>query len=1008
MSAENTKLDVFIMKFSVFSLWRSTSLILLSLFLLCDARVNTEIQAGPLYRVVGSRLSISCSTSGFSNSESKKDFEIRMVDPARPSNEINVISTADPEFSYNRFVDRVRNKDVSITYIDPNSIVFEIKNLRKDDEGEYECTAINPEYVYNGVYTAKTVVKVIDNSLNVASSDSITSLSYNEGEALTLTCQASTNTIQHVHLSFAWYLHKDGAQDANPIISLDRDFTLTPGQGFEQRYRKQAISLDKLGDTTYRFKMGELELSDQGHIYCQAQEWIQEPDRSWYMIAQKEAEKINLTVKAKVVTDTSAVEVSLSAQKVLQEGDELSLSCTINAQDLKIRFFSVAWLWRGTELARIGPTGIVTVAQEYIDREKDGELRAMRTGNSNYELRIKPVRSTYEGSYSCRAWLEERGEDGNFNQGAAQDSQPLEVTISTPESGLSVKMQKEDLEVIPGEKLRLVCNADGIKDQLSVTWEYKPTESALPTSIISLNQNGVTEKGEAFKTREVRVTRPTIDTFVFELYEVTESDSGIYECLVSETQPNGKPLSQNPRARVTVKSIESLMKVSLRNRDPVVTVGDDAHLLCKITGPRMPMTVTWSLQTLDSTLNTILVLYSNGSISWSGDQHRYQVLVDNRRNDVMHHLKILGASHREAGIYKCRVSVLLHNVYKKVQESFPLKVKVQDPESKLVISSSPAIQQSINADIQIHCKVTIRTSAFSLFAVTWELQQKDGNKTILSSDRDALITFGPKIEESHRTRISMRRTGGPIFELTIRQARVSDSGLYVCKVEEYLQDPYGEWYSLKSGKTKSSTTAVNVAEPETKLSVESIHMDKNVSVTEDFSIPCHITQQSSNESQFQVTWFWQKGAEALPIFTAYRNSTLQASKENVAVRFSHPLPGEFNLTVLKSDAEKDGLYFCEVEEWIYSLPVGWRKLAVKRSGNLTVTVVTEGQVGAVSEAGCMADTWISILAPIVIIIMFCIIICLIVKICTNKTSGGKKSGPSFWAEEHPLNPKAEL
>lgn len=123
------------------------------------------------------------------------------------------------------------------------------------------------------------------------------------------------------------------------------------------------------------------------------------------------------------------------------------------------------------------------------------------------------------------------------------------------ESGLSVNMQKEDLEVVPGEKLRLVCNADGIKGQLSVTWEHKPTESALFTSIISLNQNGVTEKGEAFKSREVRVTRPTIDTFVFELYEVKESESGIYTCTVSETQPNGNIQSQIQHARVTVKSI---------------------------------------------------------------------------------------------------------------------------------------------------------------------------------------------------------------------------------------------------------------------------------------------------------------------------------------------------------------------------------------------------------------------------------------------------------------------
>lgn len=140
---------------------------------------------------------------------------------------------------------------------------------------------------------------MIDNSLSVSSSHSTTQLNYNEGDPLTLTCQAFSNTIQHTHLSVIWYLHKDGQEKAQPIISLDRSFTLSPGQGFEQRYRDGAISLDKLGDSTYRLKMARLEVSDQGKIYCQAQEWIQDPDRSWYMIAEKDAEEIPLTVKAR-------------------------------------------------------------------------------------------------------------------------------------------------------------------------------------------------------------------------------------------------------------------------------------------------------------------------------------------------------------------------------------------------------------------------------------------------------------------------------------------------------------------------------------------------------------------------------------------------------------------------------------------------------------------------------------------------------------------------------------
>lgn len=139
---------------------------------------------------------------------------------------------------------------------------------------------------------------MIDNSLSVSSPVS-TSLRYNEGDALTLTCQASSNTIQHTHLSLAWYLHKENEDNAQPIISLDRDFTLKPGKGFEGRYQEGLIMLDKVGETTYRLKMAQLELSDQGRIYCRAHEWIQDPDLSWYPITMDDAGKATLSVRAR-------------------------------------------------------------------------------------------------------------------------------------------------------------------------------------------------------------------------------------------------------------------------------------------------------------------------------------------------------------------------------------------------------------------------------------------------------------------------------------------------------------------------------------------------------------------------------------------------------------------------------------------------------------------------------------------------------------------------------------
>lgn len=131
-----------------------------------------------------------------------------------------------------------------------------------------------------------------------ASSTGPDSFSLSEGDDLTLQCLISSNTFQHTHLSITWYHHGDREASPHPIISLDRDLTVSPGQRFEGRYQAGLIVLDKLEEATYRLKMARIELSDTGRIYCHAQEWIQDPDRSWYPISHKDAQATTLEVKA--------------------------------------------------------------------------------------------------------------------------------------------------------------------------------------------------------------------------------------------------------------------------------------------------------------------------------------------------------------------------------------------------------------------------------------------------------------------------------------------------------------------------------------------------------------------------------------------------------------------------------------------------------------------------------------------------------------------------------------
>lgn len=124
-----------------------------------EARVLTEVQAGPLYRVVGSPLFISCNVSGLASASVVKQFEFRVSKPANPSYVINILSTIDPTFGYAIYSNRVRSKEITLKQVSPNSVLFEIQSLQKKDEGEYHCTVINSFGAYDGAYTAKTIVK---------------------------------------------------------------------------------------------------------------------------------------------------------------------------------------------------------------------------------------------------------------------------------------------------------------------------------------------------------------------------------------------------------------------------------------------------------------------------------------------------------------------------------------------------------------------------------------------------------------------------------------------------------------------------------------------------------------------------------------------------------------------------------------------------------------------------------------------------------------------------------
>lgn len=130
--------------------------------------------------------------------------------------------------------------------------------------------------------------------------------------------------------------------------------------------------------------------------------------------------------------------------------------------------------------------------------------------------------------------------------------------------------------------------------------------------------------------------------------------------------------------------------------------------------------------------------------------------------------------------------------------------------SKLKLTSAPTLTRNINTNIEIKCSVLEATSPSSRYSVTWKLQQEDKNKTLISSDQDALVTFEPQLDLISRQRISIIRSKGPAFDLLIRHAQMSDAGSYTCEVVEWLQDTQNHWYPLPPS---SKTIKLTLTEP---------------------------------------------------------------------------------------------------------------------------------------------------------------------------------------------------
>nr|XP_020475691.1 immunoglobulin superfamily member 8-like [Monopterus albus]XP_020475765.1 immunoglobulin superfamily member 8-like [Monopterus albus] len=444
---------------------------------------DVTLPPGDLYRVGGFPLSLPCAVSGYEGPRTQ-DFEWFLYRDDAGGRQMGVVSTRDKSFPYAPYLARVRNGEVRVERDSGDKVRLLIQRLRPDDQGKYECYTPSTDSTYQGNYSATVTVKVMPDTLQISYSHFLTGQPMPEGAELTLTCSASIHSEQLTHLSIMF--GKRGGREVSgsgvgravstirEIISIDKLLGVVPGRLYKTRYDDGEITLEKRngedGQGVYVMKMKAVQPDDTGSYFCEASQWIRDPDRSWQKIAQRTLDIGNLTVQQ--LAESLSVKSSPKGGVTLQVGSPLILTCEVLGLPSEVNSgLLVQWMKRGSvssgvigtggvevEVARMSPGGVVSWGDD-LSRATSGSMEKVAEGR--YTLKLFSARPSDAGVYRCVV---------SVYAGRRNPAPSTPATLTQRSEGVIVSLKTEDVQVaavaqLPrgpllkrGSTVTLICN----------------------------------------------------------------------------------------------------------------------------------------------------------------------------------------------------------------------------------------------------------------------------------------------------------------------------------------------------------------------------------------------------------------------------------------------------------------------------------------------------------------------------------------------------------------------
>ncbi|XP_019384253.1 PREDICTED: immunoglobulin superfamily member 3 isoform X3 [Crocodylus porosus] len=1010
-----------------------TSLLLLGMAL---AQRQVTVQKGPLYRTEGSHITLWCKVSGYQG-PSEQNFQWSIYLPSAPEREVQIVSTMDPSFPYAIYTQRVRNREIYVERVQGDSVLLHITELQDRDAGEYECHTPNTDERYFGSYSAKMDLVVIPDSLRVTSIPQ--TLNKVERDSLELKCEVFKSTAQHSHLSISWYRQKAGEPPVE-VISLSRDFVLRAGSTYSQRQATGDIRLDKVGETTSKLTVYNLQPSDQGEFYCEAAEWIQDPDESWYAMTRKRSEGTIIHVQA---TDKE-FSVRLETEKrTYTVGEPVEFRCILEAQNVPERYFSISWAFNSSLIASLGPNAVPVLNNDFAQREALGQLKVAKESDNVFVLKIYRLRLEDSGKYNCRVTEREKTVTGDFIDKESKRPKNTPILVLPLKAGFAVTAISRTPGVTYNESFDLQCI---IKPHypswvpVSVTWRFQPAGSTEFHDLVTFTRDGGVQWGErymGFRTRTAIEKAESSNNVRLSISRASDTEAGKYQCVAELWRKNYNSSWTRLADRISnlleIRVLRPVTKLQVSKSKRSITLVENRPipLNCSVksqTSPDSHFAVLWYVHKPSDADGKLILKTTHSSAFEYGtyaeeEGLRGRLQFERSSSGGLFSLTVQRAEVSDSGSYYCHVEEWLlspnHAWYKLAEEvSGRTEVTIKQPDNHLQVNQTQKNLTILeNQWVTLECLVTNRTSLSSQLSVEWFVW-KSGHpekETVARLNHQATLQYGDLAALNDlKNRLHLESPSPGLYLLTIQNATVRDSGAYDCRVEEWLLDPSDRWY--KRAEDLSGLTTVTVKQPDPTLQVDATNSNLTVMEKESFLLDCNVLSRSSQESVFAVTWYNLKAKEGGGRVEEEEQEALlsvgldavfsqETSRWEGRLRFQRLSAMLFRLTVLQAGTADAGNYSCHVEEWLPDPSGVWYKLAEEESG--TIAVHVQGTGSTLQSIICSNDALFYFVFfypfPIFGILIITILLVRFKSRNSSKNSEGKNGVPLLWIKEPHLN-----